>query len=114
MSDVSVLSQEEIDALMNTSGDDDPVDLDDQEAPGIEGPPGWEVELYRNGTLIEFATVGSDGRYFFPDEENPFGENTFVAKLFGPQGQIHEDRQTFWGGGAELAGFRGRELYAAR
>ena len=68
-----------------------------------DGPPGWEVELYRNGTLIEFATVGSDGRYFFPDEENTFGENTFVAKLFGPQGQIREDRQTFWGGGAELA-----------
>ena len=37
MSDVSVLSQEEIDAMMNTSTDDDPVDLDDQEAPSIEG-----------------------------------------------------------------------------
>ncbi len=67
------------------------------------GSPGWEVELYRNGTLIGFATVGADGRYFFPDEETPFGENIFVAKLFGPQGQTREDRQTFWGGGMELA-----------
>ena len=68
-----------------------------------DAPPGWEVELYRNGTLIEFTTVGADGRYFFPDQETPFGENTFVAKLFGPQGQSREDRQTFWGGGVELA-----------
>ena len=42
MSDASVLSQEEIDALMNTSVDDDPTDHDDQEAPSIEG----EVKLY--------------------------------------------------------------------
>ncbi len=68
-----------------------------------DAPPGWEVELYRNGTLIDFATVGADGRYFFPDQETPFGENTFVAKLFGPQGQTREDRQIFWGGGVELA-----------
>jgi len=68
-----------------------------------DGLPGWEVELYRNGTLIGFATVGPDGRYFFPNEEIPFGENIFVAKLFGPQGQTREDRQTFWGGGIELA-----------
>ena len=30
-----------------------------------DAPPGWEVELYRNGTLLEFATVGADGRYLF-------------------------------------------------
>ncbi len=65
-------------------------------------PPGWQVELYRNGALMEFATAGSDGRYFFPNQEIPFGENIFVAKMFGPQGQIQEDRQTFWGGGMDL------------
>jgi hypothetical protein len=68
-----------------------------------DAPPGWEVELYRNGALLEFATVGVDGRYFFPDQEIPFGENVFVAKLYGPQGQTREDRQTFWGGGTDLA-----------
>jgi len=67
-----------------------------------DAPPGWAAELYRNGTLIEFATVGTDGRYFFPDQEVPFGENIFVAKMFGPQGQTQEDRQTFWGGGMDL------------
>jgi hypothetical protein len=68
-----------------------------------DAPPGWEVELYRNGALIALATVGADGRYFFPDQEIPFGENIFVAKLFGPQGQTREDHQTFWGGGTDLA-----------
>ncbi|MCH8070524.1 MAG: carboxypeptidase regulatory-like domain-containing protein, partial [Proteobacteria bacterium] len=68
-----------------------------------DAPPGWQVELYRNGALLEFATVGSDGRYFFPDQDIPFGENVFVAKLYGPQGQTREDRQTFWGGGTDLA-----------
>jgi hypothetical protein len=68
-----------------------------------DAPPGWEVELYRNGSLLEFAAVGVDGRYFFPDQEIPFGENIFVAKLYGPQGQTREDRQTYWGGGTDLA-----------
>lgn len=68
-----------------------------------DAPPGWEVELYRNGALMEFGTVGADGRYFFPDQEIPFGENIFVAKLFGPQGQTREDRQVYWGGGTDLA-----------
>lgn len=68
-----------------------------------DAPPGWEVELYRNGSLIEFATVGADGRYFFPDQEIPFGENVFIAKLYGPQGQTREDSQVFWGGGTNLA-----------
>jgi len=65
-------------------------------------PPGWEVELYRNDTLIDFATVGADGRYVFADQDIYFGENEFVARLYGPQGQTREDRQTFFGGGIEL------------
>jgi hypothetical protein len=68
-----------------------------------DAPPGWQVELYRNGGLIEFGAVGIDGRYFFPDQEIPFGENIFVAKLYGPQGQTREDRQSIWGGGTDLA-----------
>jgi hypothetical protein len=68
-----------------------------------DAPPGWEVELYRNGSLLDFATVGVDGRYFFPNQDILFGENVFVAKLYGPQGQTREDRQTFWGGGTDLA-----------
>ncbi len=67
-----------------------------------DAQPGWQAELYRNGTLLEFARVGMDGRYFFRNQEISFGENIFVVKLFGPQGQTREDRQTFWGGGADL------------
>jgi hypothetical protein len=54
--------------------------------------PGWEAELYRNGALVEFATVGVDGRYLFPNQQTPFG----------PQGQTREERHTFWGAGTEL------------
>jgi len=64
--------------------------------------PGWEAELYRNGALVEFATVGVDGRYLFPNQQTPFGENIFIVKLFGPQGQTLEERHTFWGAGTEL------------
>ena len=42
MSDASVLSQEEIDALMNTSADDEPEDAEEQEEESIEG----EVKRY--------------------------------------------------------------------
>ncbi len=68
-----------------------------------DAPPGWEAELYRNDILLEFGSVGADGRYVFTDQDVPFGENIFVAKLFGPLGQTREDRQTYWGGGTELA-----------
>jgi hypothetical protein len=67
-----------------------------------DAPPGWEVELYRNGTLVEFGAVNVDGRYIFSNQEVPFGENIFIARIFGPQGQTREDRQVFWGGGIGL------------
>lgn len=59
-----------------------------------DGPPGWEVELYRNGALIEFQTVGSDGRYKFSDVSVEHGENIFDIRLFGPQGQERRHRQS--------------------
>ncbi len=67
-----------------------------------DAPVGWEVELYRNGILLDFATVNVDGRYVFEDQETVLGENVFVARLYGPQGQIAEQTHTVWGGGVEL------------
>jgi len=67
-----------------------------------DGQPGWEVELYRNGTLVDFGLVGRDGRFVFEDQELMFGENRFVTKLYGPQGQLRLDEQIFWGGGTSL------------
>lgn len=58
-----------------------------------DGPPGWEVELYRNGTLVEFSIIGNDGRYRFEDVAVEYGENIFDIRLFGPQGQERSFRE---------------------
>lgn len=55
-----------------------------------DGTPGWEVELYRNSTLISSQTIGADGRYNFTDIPILFGNNTFRLVFFGPQGQVDE------------------------
>lgn len=55
------------------------------------GPPGWEVELYRNNELIEFGTVDSSGEYRFEDIATQYGNNRLRVVLYGPQGQIRED-----------------------
>lgn len=52
--------------------------------------PGWDVELYRNGQLIDFVTVGRNGRYEFTDVPLGFGSNEFQVVLYGPQGQREE------------------------
>jgi len=55
----------------------------------IEGdaPPNWEVELYRNGTLINFSSASATGKYRFEDVATYSGENIFDIKIYGPQGQ---------------------------
>ena len=67
-----------------------------------DATPGWDAELYRNGVLITFGTVGGDGRYLFPDQQTVYGENVFLVKLFGPRGEIDERRHVYWAGGLEL------------
>ncbi len=59
-----------------------------------DGPPNWEVELYRNGTLLDFQTIGSDGRYRFIDVPVEYGENIFDIRIFGPQGQSRNNRES--------------------
>jgi len=59
-----------------------------------DGPVGWEAELYRNGVLIDFQTVGADGRYRFEDVPVDYGENIFDVRLFGPQGQERNRRES--------------------
>lgn len=57
-----------------------------------ELPIGWEVEVYRNGELIDFQTdsdVG-DGRYEFANLDTVAGFNEFRLVFFGPQGQKRE------------------------
>jgi hypothetical protein len=68
-----------------------------------EGPPGWEVELYRNGALLDFQRVGSDGLYRFTDVPVEYGENIFDVRIFGPQGQARSARESINVGNEMLA-----------
>jgi hypothetical protein len=54
-------------------------------------PPGWDVELYRNDTLLAFQTSRSDGLYQFLNIPLLFGLNRFVLVFYGPQGQRREE-----------------------
>ncbi len=57
--------------------------------------PEWEVELYRNGALIDFLVIDADGRYEFLDVPILYGNNTFQLIFNGPQGQIREEVKRF-------------------
>jgi len=59
-----------------------------------DGQSGWEVELYRNGILIDFQVIPTSGRYLFDDVELIYGENIFDLILYGPQGQKRTRRET--------------------
>lgn len=50
-------------------------------------PTGWDVELYRNGQLLEFSNDGATGGYSFKDVPILFGDNNFEVVQYGPQGQ---------------------------
>jgi hypothetical protein len=56
----------------------------------IEGQafPGWDVQLYRNGVLIDSQIIESDGRYVFDEVQLFAGDNDFELFFFGPQGEI--------------------------
>ena len=67
-----------------------------------DATPGWEAEIYRNGILLEFQDVGSDGRYSFEDIAVLFGRNIFRIVLYGPQGQVEEKLETVFAGDNSL------------
>jgi hypothetical protein len=54
-----------------------------------DATPGWEAELYINGTLYDFQTIGEDGQYVFEDVPMVVGNNTFRTVLYGPRGEKH-------------------------
>ncbi|WP_051435689.1 hypothetical protein [Shewanella fidelis] len=49
--------------------------------------PGWDVELYRNNTLIGVQRVQSDGLYRFSDVPYYIGLNQYQLRFFGPNGE---------------------------
>ena len=58
-------------------------------------PTGWEVELYRNNSLIGLARSDNKGQYRFEDIPLFFGDNFFRLVFYGPQGQKREETRNF-------------------
>lgn len=56
---------------------------------------GWDVELYRNGILLDNDFDIQSGRYEFTDVELLFGANDFELVFYGPQGQIERRNETY-------------------
>lgn len=56
---------------------------------------GWDVELYRNGVLIDQRLGVSDGRYEFNDTQLDYGNNDFELIFYGPQGQIESKTESY-------------------
>ena len=69
--------------------------LDKVDEVTLEGdaPPGWEIELYRNGSLVAFTDSGRDGRYVFPSIATFVGLNVFDIRIYGPQGQFRSRKE---------------------
>ena len=63
----------------------------------IEGQstPGWDVEIYSRGVLIDFGVVDELGRYRFEDVPLTFGNNVIRLVFYGPQGQVEERTETY-------------------
>lgn len=56
--------------------------------------PGWEVELYRQGTLVGFTTADPTGRYAF-DVPLSYGANPVDLVAYGPTGEVRRFQRTF-------------------
>jgi len=59
------------------------------------GPPGWDIELYRNEELIDTGAVAPDGEYRFDNVLLEYGNNAIRIILYGPQGQVREDVRNY-------------------
>ncbi|MEC9489504.1 MAG: hypothetical protein UMU04_01020, partial [Halanaerobiales bacterium] len=59
----------------------------------LEGelPEGWEVELYDNGTLIDFQRADEDERYLFENIPISYGVNEFTLVFYDEFGQRYEE-----------------------
>jgi hypothetical protein len=56
---------------------------------------GWDVELYRNGVLLDQEFGIDDGRYDFNDVQLDYGINEFELVFYGPQGQVETRTETY-------------------
>lgn len=58
-----------------------------------EAPPGWDVELYRNGALIGTRRVGPDGRWSFEKIDVFIGLNDFKIVKIDTNGRREEENR---------------------
>lgn len=58
------------------------------------GIPGWDIELFREGTLVEIQTIGEDGQYLFDDVSLLTDDTNFTLVFYGPQGEVREEKLT--------------------
>lgn len=72
--------------------------ISDDKTVTIDGPIaiGWDVELYRNGQLMNFSSETTTGRYVFDKIPLMAGNNDFMLKFYGPNGQRREEVRKFY------------------
>ncbi|HEY1504636.1 MAG TPA: SdrD B-like domain-containing protein [Stellaceae bacterium] len=73
----------------------------------IEGDalPGWEAELYRNETLLDYQVIPAQGQYRFINVPLLIGTNILRVELYGPQGQRREEvKRLYVGAGVAAPG----------
>jgi hypothetical protein len=58
-------------------------------------PPGWEVELYRNGAIIAYQQADARGTYAFENVSLLYGRNVFQRVFYGPHGQRRTESDVF-------------------
>ena len=68
-----------------------------------ELPSGFEVELYRNDTLVGSTRDAVSGQFEFPQVPVDFGLNVFRLVFYGPQGQRREEVRRITVGDGRLA-----------
>ncbi|MBI5267869.1 MAG: hypothetical protein HY851_11620, partial [candidate division Zixibacteria bacterium] len=60
----------------------------------LSGPlePGWEVELYADGKLLDYAEADQGGGYHFNVDVN-YGASDLELKMYGPNGEIRTEQR---------------------
>lgn len=57
--------------------------------------PGWDVELFHNGVLIDRQTATATAKYQFDDIPLLYGSNDFTLIFHGPLGQVRKEQHRF-------------------
>jgi len=68
-------------------------------------PEGWSAELYRGRSLVDTIAPDQsrDEMYYFENVPILTGNNEFIVKLYGPYGQVREEKQNLFVGSGMVA-----------